>query len=282
VLWPPTVVYTSQNLLAVVPVDVSRGEVVAHVRICGKGPFTVLLDTGTAPSVIDLTVARQLGIMTKATGQAGSGGGTGKSQIYVANLPDLELNGYRLTGVNSLALDLSGLSRKFGQHLDGVLGDSVFDGRVVQFDYPGRVARFFRNDPQSSGVKLHFIHSGNEVHLKGVRVNQQAIVANLDTGSNADFQLTPRGIRRLHLGSVAARAKLKGDAGFNGNYQSRLGKLTSVDIGPYHQSSPDVTYWLPGTGHDDQEFDMNVGNAFWRAYVVTIDYVHHVVRLSKH
>lgn len=282
-LSPPHVAFAApQNLLAVVPVDVSKGEVVAKVRICGKGPFTVLLDTGTAPSLIDLTLAKQLGIKTQQAGQAGSGGGNSKSQVYIASLPQLDLNGYTLRGVNSLAMDLSGLSRKFGQHLDGVLGDSVFDGRIVQFDYRGGVVRFFRNDPESSGVTLSFVHSGNEVHLKGVRVNHRAITANLDTGSNSAFQLTPRGIRRLHLTAVAVGAKRHQSAGFNGNYQSRSGKLSSVDIGPIHKSSPDVTYWLPGTGHDDREFDINIGNGFMRQYVVTIDYLHHVVRLQKH
>ena len=279
--WLPTVAFSYQNLLGSVPFAFSKGELVAQVRISGKGPFTVLLDTGTAPSIIDLSLARQLGIKTESTGQSGTGGGSGKSQFYIANLPWLELNGWTLNNMSSLAMDLSSLGQKLGRHLDGVLGDSVFDGRVVQFDYPGTVARFFRKSPNLSGVKFHFVHSSNEIHLEGVRVNGRQISANLDTGSNTAFQLTPRGLRKLHLNGSASHARIKQAAGFNGAYQSRSGKVTSVDLGPIHLSQPRATFWLSGTGHDDSEFDVNIGNDFLRTYVVTIDYVEHVVTLTK-
>jgi predicted aspartyl protease len=281
VFWLLPAVFASSNLLADVPFDLYRGEVVAQVRICGKGPFTVLLDTGTAPSIIDLTLTKQLGIKVQGSGESGSGGGTGKAKAYRADLPQLDLGGFVEKNVNCYAMDLSDLSGRFGRHLDGVLGDSVFDGRVVQFDYPGKVARFYRRDPTLTGVRLSFAHLDDEVHLKGIRVNGEQIVANLDTGANSSFQVTPRGIHKLRLNPSSPDAKVIQSGGFNGGYQSRSGKLSSVDLGPYHVSNPEATLWLPGAGHDDREFDMNIGNGFWQDYVLTIDYRKHVVTLSK-
>ena len=54
-----------------------------------------------------------------------------------------------------------------------------------------------------------------------------------------------------------------------------------MDLGAIHLSKPDATFWLPGTGHDENAFDVNVGNDFMRKYVVTIDYVEHVVTIGR-
>jgi hypothetical protein len=113
-----------------------------------------------------------------------------------------------------------------------------------------------------------------------LHINGREVIGNLDTGSNSSFQLTPRGIRKIDLNRLAASSKPVQSTGFNGSYQSHSGKVKSIDVGSVHLDAPEVTFWMPKTGHDSCQFDVNIGSAFWADYVVTIDYVHHTVWLS--
>jgi hypothetical protein len=121
VFWLPFALLSGQNVVAEVPFEFFKQEVVAQVQICGKGPFAVMFDTGAAPSVIDLTLARQLGIKLESNGAAGDGGGSEKTQAYDCHLPDLELGGLTIKGVDCVAMYLSNLSKKLGRHLDGLV-----------------------------------------------------------------------------------------------------------------------------------------------------------------
>ncbi len=272
--------------IAEVKFDFSRHEVVVDALINGQGPYSVLLDTGTAPSVIDLKLAKEIGLKISGVGGEGSGGGSGRSQNFETTLPTIGIGGLVATHVAALATDLSGLSRKFGKPIQAVLGDSLFDGRVVQFDYPGRVARFYAS---SSGVPsqsstttvLRFSHRGNEVRFRGMRINGKPVLANLDTGSSSFFSLTPRGTRLLGLSREAAEAQKSEGAGFNGSYENRVGKLRRVQLGVNQVEFPPVTFWLKGTGHDDRPWDVNVGNQFMKDYVVTIDYRRSIVTFTR-
>ena len=127
-------------VVAIVPFQYIHNEIVAQVRVNGHGPYAMLLDTGTSPSVIDLNLARQIGLTIDAGGQAGSGGGVKANPAYETSLPQVELGGVTAKNVSALALDLSGVSRKFGQPIQGVLGDSLFTGAssAVRLPAPNR------------------------------------------------------------------------------------------------------------------------------------------------
>lgn len=275
----------AQKPLAVIPFRFIKHEIVAQARINGQGPFTVLLDTGTAPSVVDLQIAQRIGLKVNSVGHHGSGGGTDEHPAYETTLNRVGFNGFATTEVAALATDLSGLSRQFGTPIDAVLGDSLFSGRVVQFDYPRQVVRLYARSPhvQKSrhSVTLRFRHEDGEVHLSGIKVNGIPVAANLDTGSNSAFSLTPRAIKRLGLSDVVAHAKGQKGSSFNGSFQSRSGTVESVQVGSIKVSSPKVGFWLPGTGHDDTPWDINIGNLFLQDFVVTVDYRESQVTLSK-
>ena len=278
-----------QEQATIVPFQFLRHEIVAQVRINGHGPFAMLLDTGTAPSVIDLKVAKIAGLKLDPVGHSGDGGGTKDGLAYETALPTVGIGPFKATDVSCLAMDLSALSRSFGRPIQGALGDSLFTDRLVQFDYHARVVRFYARSPfarqarrtnRPNYVTLPFRHL-DCVQLNGVRVDGEPVRANLDTGSNSGFQLTPAAIRRLGLERVAARAKVKSQAGFNGAYGSRTGTVREVQVGMFTAHSPPMTFWSPGTGHDKEPWDMNIGNLFLQDFVVTIDYRANTVTFER-
>lgn len=274
--------------LSSVPFLFFKNEIVATVRINHKGPFTVLLDTGTAPSVIDVSVARKIGLKLVAEFATSDGGGTEKHQDYETTLPNVELGKLNTPKVAAVATDLSGLTKRFGKPIDAVLGDSFFSNRVVQFDYANKIFRLYNRSPILGSEKtkksttVPFRHDDGEVHFSGVRINGKAVSANLDTGSNGEFSLTPQGIRALNLDQQAANGESTSAAGFNGKYKAQKGTLDLVEFGEFRVRQAPVTYWSVGTGHDNSHWDVNVGNLFLMNYIVTIDYQANVLTLTHY
>ena len=74
-----------------VPFEFIHNQVVIQVKINGKGPFNMLLDTGTDPSAIDLATARDIGLKLGSKGHQGSGGGTDVNPGYETRLPVVEI-----------------------------------------------------------------------------------------------------------------------------------------------------------------------------------------------
>src|SRR5262249_23492627 len=132
-----------------VPFDFYRNEIIVQVKVNGKGPFNMMLDTGTDPSAVDLTTAKDLGLKLHALGKPASGGGTEVNLTYSTVLPLVEVGSFTVKDVETVALDLSKVSERLGKRLHGVLGHSVLNGRIVQIDYPNRVVRFYSQPPFS-------------------------------------------------------------------------------------------------------------------------------------
>ena len=77
---------TSANEVIQVPFEFIRDAIVVQATIDGKGPFSVMLDTGVDPSVIDLETARQIGLKLDPKGHEASGGGTDVNLTYETEL----------------------------------------------------------------------------------------------------------------------------------------------------------------------------------------------------
>ena len=96
----------------VVPFDLVENQVVVGIKICGRGPFVCLLDTAVEPSVVDLTLTRELGLRVSddLPGEV-AGQGSEVATFYPSELPDVRL---------------------------GELGNGFLQHTVLTLDYPRR------------------------------------------------------------------------------------------------------------------------------------------------
>jgi predicted aspartyl protease len=279
---------TSQEQAWEIPFDFYRNEIVLQVKVNGKGPFNVMLDTGTDPSVVNLNTARELGLKLQAQNRPASGGGTDANLIYQTKLPLVEVGPLTVKNVETVALDLSKMSERFGKQLHGVLGHSLLNGRIVQIDYPHRMLRIysrspFAKDDHSNTVNrtvLSFRYDDN-VLVDDVFVNGKKLTANLDTGSDDTFKLTPAAVAYLGLEEEFNRGRTSTGVGFNGASENREGKVNNVTIGGISVAAPAVSFFGKGTGRDKKPWGINIGNAFLKDYVVTIDYRSKLLILEK-
>jgi predicted aspartyl protease len=248
-VWPR--VASAATDVVEVPFEFYRDSVVVQVKVNGKGPFDMLLDTGVNPSIINRHTAEAIGLKVSAQGEQGSGSGREVNLAYETVLPRVELGGLSATNVQALAVDLSKMSQTFGKPLIGVLGYSLLKDRVVQFDYPKRVARFYSSSPYSQAgagsdssnrTTLPFTY-GDDILVNGITVNGKKVTATFDTGSNGTFQIAPGAITRLGLEKEAREARASHSVGFNGTAENRKGKVKNITIGGISVDGPEVVFF---------------------------------------
>ncbi len=246
----------------------------------------MMLDTGTDPSAIDINTAKDIGLKLHPLGKPGRGGGTDVNLTSYTEMSLVEVAGFTVKNVETLALDLSKVSERLGKPLHGVLGHSVLNGRIVQIDYPNRVVRLYSQPLFSKGANtpkrsvLSFRYDDN-VLLDGVFVNGKKMVANLDTGSNGTFNLTPAAVGYLGLEEQFNQGPVSTDVGFNGVSQNRQGKVNNVTVGAISVDAPAVIFFAKGAGRDKKPWGINIGNVFLKDFVLTIDYRNKLVTLEQ-
>lgn len=263
-----------------VPFEFEHNQIILQVKIAGKGPFNMLLDTDTDPSAIDAATARELGLVVGSKGSTASGGGTETNTVYPARLTTVEVGSVVARDVLAATIDLTKLSGRIGRPIHGVLGYSFLKDRIVQIDYPGSKVRFFAESPYPriqfapntvNIIAFPFRYEDSHVMLESVFVNNEKMKATLDTGSSGTFSLTPDAVALLGL-EEQGRDDDEDSVGYNGAFKSKIGTLKSVRMGKLSVDSAQATFWLPGTGHDHQKFQVNIGNGFFKDFMMTFDF----------
>lgn len=142
--------------------------------------LSFLLDSGANVSVLDLRVAKQLGLklgrLVEVRGVSVQTFGSWPVSLpgTAAAVPLPE---------NLLALDLGRLSRSCTCSVDGLLGADFFIGRVVQIDFEREIIRLLREAPTPAGGDTLPLEVRRGVFRVPVGVNKAALQwARLDSG----------------------------------------------------------------------------------------------------
>ena len=260
-----------------VPFEFFHDVILVQVHLGNRGPYLAMIDTGTDPSAIDIALAKELGLKLGRGGEI-DGGGTQNVKAFETLLPSVRVGPISATNVEALAGEsIAKIGATLGRPIRLVLGKSFLNGRVVQFDFPGRVLRFPARSPDlaaSPGRRAILpLRYEDDVELDGVRVDGRPVRAILDTGSNGSLKITPEAVHALGLDAAASAGNEARGAGYRGTYSSREGRVASLDLGGVRVADPEATFWLPHTGHDGKPWDVNVGNAILKDFVVTLDAV---------
>src|SRR5947207_478445 len=106
---------------AEVPFEFIHNEIVVQVKIAGKGPYSMLIDTDTDPSAIDSGTARELGLAQGSKGYPASGGGNEPNVFHLTRLPVVEIGKVTVKEVSAGTIDLAKLSARLGMLIHGLL-----------------------------------------------------------------------------------------------------------------------------------------------------------------
>ena len=273
-----------------VPFEFLHNQIVVQVKVNGKGPLNMLIDTDTDPSAINAATAKELGLQVGASGTPASGGGTETNVVYPTRLASVELGGISAKDIVAATIDLTKIGERIGKPIQGVLGFSFLKDRIIQIDYGNSKLRFFAVSPYPridltpntvNTIALPFRREDGEVIIDSVFVNNEKLRATLDTGSSGTFTLTPEAIAILNLDDEAQNGKGEQSVGYNGTYENKSGALKSVRLGRYSAESVPADFWLPNTGHDKKKFQVNIGNGFFQDFMMTFDFKNKIVVFER-
>ncbi len=285
-LWGALDAQTGEEAVEV-PFRFDHNEILVQVRIGRHEPVLMMLDTNTDPSTVHLSFAQSREFKLREVHGEITGGGSDRPKFYLTRLERVELGSLPARDLQAVAIDLSQIQSRLGIQVQGVLGNNFLAGRVVQIDYPAKVLRFYRSSSAlpiaKTGQSVFPFRYGSDGNLviDGVAINGRKVRATLDTGSDGTFALTPTAVEALGLTEAASHGRAETSVGYKGAAQHTRGNVDRIALGPIEVASPEVVFWGKGGGRDQRPWELSIGNAFLKDYVVTLDYTKKRIVLQK-
>lgn len=125
------------------------GGVVVSVAIGGRGPFRVLIDTGSNRSAIGNRLVSVLGLAPVAKSSVVTS--TGVSTQPVVRLPEVVFGPASKSGLLTTAIPDAELRAALGIGVDGILGQDFLSGFAFTIDYRRHEFRFGRAAESATG-----------------------------------------------------------------------------------------------------------------------------------
>lgn len=277
-----------------VPFEFVRNQIILQVMINGRGPFNMFLDTGVDPSVIDIALAKQIGLEIEPIKHQGTGAGTEEIVGYKTNLKQLEIGKLPATDILAVAVDLSKSAQRLGRPLHGVLGYSFLENRIIQIDYLKRKVRIYEVSPFSGSnskkdearrliLPMNFKKDDTIPVIEECYVNGKRIRVTLDTGSSLTLAIFPAAIKYLGLDENVKNATVDSAVGAGGAVDIRNGHVQSLAIGNMVLSSNEVVFGVRGYG-EKESLDIrggSLGNGTLKELVLTLDYRNKVIVFER-
>lgn len=259
-----------------VPFDFSRHAIGLDVTVKGQ-PLYMILDTGVDPSAIDIKRAEALGLpmQRNAGGEASGEGDAASAQVYPGTIEALAIGGRGFGSVDTLAMDMSALSARYGRPLDGVLGYSFLSGRIVLIDYPhgtlsildaaADAVPLVRSCHKRFSIAMHSFGDDTIPVIPEFRFGAAAAPITLDTGSSGGISLYAGAFDLPGVRAAYVETGETGVTGARGNTMTKTGTLNlAVGFGPFTlpAGQPVTLAKIPGAADTHLA---NIGNRLFAA-----------------
>jgi hypothetical protein len=234
------------------------------------GSENFILDTGTAPSIINSRLVRELGLATTpSTFRA-----LGKSiPAQAAVIPEIELGPIRAVSVPVQVQDLSQLERDIGVPIAGIIGLDVLSKSSFLLDYDKKVIEF--GGISHSGVPVRFDPRAG-VAVVEVRINGKGARFLVDTGSD---RVVLFGGNFTEVGWLSLRDTSQSGASLvDRKMFIQVFSAADIILGGQHFSD-DRAYFVPGNA--DPVFDGLLGVRALGFHALSYDQAAGTIYLAK-
>jgi PDZ domain-containing protein/aspartyl protease len=264
------------------PFQLANLNVYLQVKVPHSRPLWFLLDTGVKPALIDLRIARSLGL---SLGDSVVVGGGGKSPVIGYLLHDSPYQVVGLLGFEAplvLAMPFDDLSRVSGRELDGILGYDFIHQFVVEIDYVGHTLTLhdttgwsYRGKGQSFPITFNAA-AHPQLRAKVVDGGRPPVEGTfvVDLGSGAAVILDRPFVEEQHfLGSDRPTVPWLEGQGIGGKIEGRVGRIGALELGRFRIKNPVVVFSQAESGpFASLEAQGNIGAAILEKFRVFLDY----------
>jgi hypothetical protein len=261
-----------------VPFDLAGNLIFVQGRLNNSAPLWFIFDTGASSSVVDVKLAKTLGLKTRGhilgTGSAGTTMASRVRNVSVA-LPGVEVSG--LT-VYTLPVDF--LSAPLGRRIGGVIGNDLIGACVVEIDYANKVINFYDRQGyhyNGTGEVIPFTVEGDgniygraKVEIEGGAPLEGKF--EIDTGSTGALELNTPFVKKHRLLSLVKRSKRVNVGGVGGTAGAVTTRARTVKLGKFALENVIVRLSQATKGDfASAQHDGTLGGAIFRRFKFTID-----------
>jgi predicted aspartyl protease len=174
-----------------VPFTLFDNRMLVDATIDGKGPFVMIVDTGSSSVVITPSVAQRLGLATRANGTV-TGAGAGSTALSETRLQSLSIGDLPFDNLHAEVIDLSPIQRAIGfPAMDGIIGYDILRRLRVGVDMDAMrltLSYSLFQVPQSA-VRVPFTTDGNGIPQVPAAVDGVRGTFMIDTGDRSSLTL---------------------------------------------------------------------------------------------
>ncbi len=267
-----------------VPLQIVNNHIYVNVMLDGRGPYTFVLDSGGDYIVTpDIAAALHAKI---AGGVRLSGVGNATEGAAFTRVDTIAVGGAQIRNQYLLVLPIAtGFGVAEGMRIDGMLGYQFLSRFLATIDYAD--AKLTLAMPPAAAqtadaAPIPFFFNGTIPNIPIV-VNGVTTTAEVDTGNRAGLELlSPFLVSHSAIAALAKTAPAVTGFGVGGPSYARLGRMPSLQIGPYALSNVVTSFSVQTLGALADPFTAaNIGGAVWRRFDVTFDYQHQRLLLAK-
>lgn len=266
-----------------VPAQIDQNLVLVPVRIGSSPELTFILDTGAETTVVASDRIADAGL-SGGVGSSGTAQG-GEIETRLFRNVNIRVGSLDIGKSTVAAVDLAGLSAGVGRRIDGILGYDFFRDRVVRIDYSTRKIEMLPGGASPGrGFAVPIAIRGHSPFVDA-RVSQGRAAASgrflVDTGALGAVNLYA-GFLDLHPRLRPGKSlALTSGAILPGQFVTRMGRLTSLAIGPVRIRGPLASFSANPDSDDSAPGDAGlIGSSVLSRYVVTFDYPHRRMNLE--
>lgn len=279
--------YLKTQGVAHLPFRYDEKHVWLKASLNGGPPADFILDTGASVTVIDSAAAVHYGLKVEGKMQAqgaGAAGGASFSQVDSIRVAGPDGDGVTLTGQNVAVLSVNPhLEPFFWKPVVGILGYDFISRFVIEIDFAAQT--LVLHDPKTfkyagKGEAIPLTMAGNIPVLKA-KIDDFEGDFRLDVGSGSTVDIHTPFARANKMQDRMTKTLVVTGGGFGGTFQSTIGRMQKMTIGPYSWTDPLVS--LSGAemgGLSSEDYAGNIGNQVLDRFKCTFDYEHRVVYLE--
>jgi hypothetical protein len=263
-----------------IPFTMRNFWILLNVRLNGKGPFQLMLDSG-GRNILSPSVASQVGAVEM--GKIPQLGNLSVKPLRYLRVGSVALGGATL---NQQDFSVGNIGNVFTR--DGMIGFELFERFVTTIDYAHReiILRLPGHSPDATmaspaaeiSVPLLFDDTKPETACKIAGADATCIA---DTGASlalvlsGPFVKANTSIQPPWFAGAYTRV-----VGSSGASEVRYGPLSSFQIGSFALANVDTFFTTAANGALAQYLSALVGNRIWQQFTVTFDYSSAVLRLT--